>query len=128
MSTTFKTETGLISTKFNRLTQNVTLDILTADGNPVMVEFVKFVNTGAGTPNVTLDVYSGTVAFSLLTTHTLAAASTESTEENKDKATYRIDGPIMVPIGYKLRALTNGTTNEVHVTTTVVSKNRSGAP
>ena len=119
--TTFQTPTGIIVTKFNRLTQNVTLDIFTAV-NLEMVEFVRFVNIASGTPNVTLDVYDGTIAYNLLTTHTLLAAGTESTEANLDKSTYRIDGPIMVPIGWKLRALTNGTTNDVHVFTTHVSR------
>lgn len=56
--------------------------------NGMLVDHIRINNATAGSINVTLDIYNGTTAYQLLTTHTLVVAGTESTEEGIPKSVY----------------------------------------
>lgn len=116
----FRTERGFAETRSIRLADTSVTTLVDAGDKGGWAEDILIVNTGSGTPDITIDRYDGTTAFVLLQEHTLAAKSTESTELGVPKSIFMLKMPIYLNRNELIRVTSTVGSNAVHCHATLI--------
>lgn len=110
--------TGALQTDRVRLSGTGATVVLQTDVNGAFVEEVYVVNSGSGTPAITIDAYDGTTAYVLLQEHPLTAKGGVDPNTNDPKSVYALQFSQQLKGNWSIRVTSSVGSNAVHVHTT----------